>query len=97
MLRTRAWRRDMNYRKALHKKYLSDAWFYDGRSWYPKLGYYIKGKIHCSCGMCSRKTRNKGYHRRHIHANYQPSINYKFSDLLKQISMNEQEKEYYGI
>lgn len=84
----------MNYRKAQGKKRLSDTWFYDGHSWYPKLGYYVKGKIHCSCDMCSRKTRNKGYNRGHIHGNYQPSIDYKHSDLRKQVAMDEQEKEY---
>lgn len=95
---SRAFARDMAQRKAIHRKKISDAWFYDGRSWYPSLGYYRKGKIHCSCGMCMAKTRNKGYKRRHIHGNYAPSINYKISDLKKQLSMDEQEKEYlYGL
>ena len=44
-------------------------------------GKLNKGKIHCSCGMCISKTRNKT--RRKIHGNYAPSINYKPSDLRK--------------
>ncbi len=98
MSRSRAYTRDVAIRKALHRKRKSDTWFYDDHSWYPCLGYYRKGKIHCSCGMCMAKTRNKSYKRRHIHANYAPSINYKHSDLKKQSNMDEQEREYlYGL
>ena len=46
--------------------------------WYRVPGRYAKGKIHCSCPMCSAKTRNKG-HRRKC-KNYAPAINYKISD-----------------
>lgn len=63
---------------------LNDYWNYEHE------GVLSKGKIHCSCGMCMGKTRNKGYVRRHIHGNYAPSINYKSSDLKKIQSMNEQ-------
>ena len=42
-------------------------------------GQLNKGKIHCSCGMCMAKTRNKGK-KRHVHGNYAPAINYKISD-----------------
>ena len=44
-------------------------------------GKLDKGKIHCGCGMCMSKTRNKG--RRHISGNYAPSVNYKHSDFQK--------------
>ena len=64
---------------------------YEG-NWIP---YYIvkhrgqlnKGKIHCSCGACMAKTRNKGK-KRYIHGNYAPAINYKISDLRKIEKMN---------
>lgn len=64
---------------------------YEG-NWIP---YYVvtyrgqlnKGKIHCSCAICSTKTKNKGK-RRHLHGNYAPNINYKFSDLRKIEKMN---------
>ena len=45
---------------------------------YERKGYYSKGKIHCSCPMCSAKTRNKG--RRRKTKPYAPAINYKISD-----------------
>lgn len=37
------------------------------------------------------KTRNKRYKRRHIHGNYAPSINYKHSELKRQLAMTEEE------
>lgn len=63
--------------------------------WYVKhRGELNKGKIHCSCGMCSAKTRNKGK-RRYIHGgNYSPAINYKISDLRKIQQMSWDEKNW---
>jgi len=58
----------------------------------PSRGYLNKGKIHCSCYLCSAKTRNKGK-RRHLYGNYAPNLNYKISDLKKIQSMNFKEKE----
>jgi hypothetical protein len=60
--------------------------------WFPyhsvkSRGYLNKGKIHCSCAICSTKTRNKGKRRR-LHGNYDPSINYKISDLRKKQKMD---------
>lgn len=56
-------------------------------------GMLNKNKIHCSCGMCSTKTRNKSPKRRTVHANYAPNINYKYSDLKKIECMEQKEKE----
>ena len=50
---------------------MNDYWIYKYD------GQYSKGKIHCSCGMCMIKTRNKKYKRRHIQSNYALNINYK--------------------
>lgn len=50
-------------------------------------------KIHCSCPVCSIKTRNKGKRKK---GNYHRSINYKLSDLKRQMSMDDQELEYTG-
>ena len=47
---------------------------------YDNLHQYSKNKIHCSCPMCSARTRNKG---RSKHKGMSPSINYKISDLRK--------------
>ena len=47
--------------------------------------------------MCTAKTRNKGS-RRTQHANYASSINYKHSDLRKQMQLDEQLRdEGYNI
>ena len=32
-----------------------------GGDWYDNLHQYSKGKIHCSCELCSAKTRKDGY------------------------------------
>ena len=47
---------------------------------YKNLHQYSKNKIHCSCPICSSKTRNKG---RSKHKGMSPSINYKHSDIKK--------------
>lgn len=41
---------------------------------YKHLGELSKGKIHCSCELCTTKTNNKGHGK---------AINYKPSDLRK--------------
>ena len=60
---------------------------------YNNLHQYSKNKIHCSCPMCSPKTRNKG---RRDRKNYMRSLNYKPSDLRKIISMDDEMLEYLG-
>lgn len=55
---------------------------------YDNLNQYSKNKIHCSCPLCSAKTRNKGKRRK---SNvWEPSINYTQSDKRKIESMNQQ-------
>lgn len=70
---------------------------YEG-SWLPywivrARGQLNKGKIHCSCGMCMAKTRNKGK-KRHVHGNYAPAINYKISDLRRVQQMDWDESHW---
>ena len=91
--RSRAYNRDVSRRKALRKKKISDN-FWPHASNYPyydNLHQYSKNKIHCSCPMCSQKTKNKGKRAR---KNYNPTHNYKASDLRKKIAMDLQEEEY---
>ena len=91
--RSRAYNRDVSRRKALRKKRISDN-FWPHASNYPyydNLHQYSKNKIHCSCPMCSQKTKNKGKRAR---KNYNPTHNYKVSDLRKKIAMDLQEEEY---
>lgn len=78
--------RSISYRKALRKKRLSDQ-IYRGAPYYDNLHQYSKNKIHCSCPMCSAKTRNKG-HRRNHSWNYDHALNYKISDLRKLERLN---------
>lgn len=93
--RSRAYNRDVSKRKALRKKRIAEEVYYDGKEYpyYNNLHQYSKNKIHCSCPMCSPKTRNKGHRNR---KNYQRALNYKTSELRRQISMDDEELEYTG-
>ena len=93
--RSRAYNRDVSKRKALRKKRLAEEVYYNGKvyPYYDNLHQYSKNKIHCSCPMCSPKTRNKGRRNR---KNYQRALNYKLSELKRQISMDDEEFEYTG-
>ena len=63
---------------------------------YAHDGMYAKGKVHCSCPMCSPKTRNKGS-RRYKAGNYDKALNYKHSDMQDIISMDQQIKDFLEI
>ena len=93
--RSRAYNRDVSKRKALRKKRLAEEVYYNAKEWpyYNNLHQYSKNKIHCSCPICSPKTRNKG---RRDRKNYMRSLNYKASELKRQISMDDEELEYTG-
>jgi len=94
---SRAYNRDVSRRKALRKRRITKQWYgYNDPEfeYYKNLHQYSKGKIHCSCPMCSAKTRNKGK-RRYLAGNYSPSINYKHSELKRQIAMDMSEQDYY--
>ena len=60
---------------------------------YKNLHQYSKNKVHCSCPMCSAKTKNKG-NRILKHSNYSPSINYKPSEKRKIDFMNYEIENY---
>lgn len=68
-------------------------------NWFPfhivsNRGKLNKGKIHCSCSLCSAKMRNKGKRRR-LYGNYAPNINYKINDLRQIQQMNWDEFHWY--
>jgi transposase-like protein len=93
-----AYNRDVSRRKALRKRRIAKEIYHNwsnsfGDEWeyYNNLHQYSKNKIHCSCPLCSAKTRNKG--RRAKHANWGRSINYRRPDLLRQMSMDQQMRE----
>lgn len=102
-MRSRGWRRKKNFSKAKRKKDIDMAvnfnpWFPYEKNYclYKNLNEYSKNKIHCSCGLCAAKTRNKG-HRRNRTKNYMPSINYDIRDRKKLDSMNDEVKDFiYG-
>lgn len=90
--RSAAWRRHKNVIKALRKRAIArEVYPWSTQEYYNNLHQYSKNKIHCSCPMCSPKTRNKG---RRDRKNYAPSINYKISEFKRQVAMNESEAEY---
>lgn len=69
--------------KALRKRTIANVmynWYDSGFSYYNNLHQYSKNKVHCSCPLCSAKTRNKAYGRRNAMA---PKINYTISDMRK--------------
>ena len=79
-------RKHINRRKKIAQKlYGEDYEITDGK--------YDKGKVHCSCPMCSRKTNNKG-RKRLKHGNYYPSKDWKHSDAQKIESAKQELQEY---
>ena len=63
MSRTRAERRHNDWAKAIRKrKIVRDVYYsYEHSFWdfYDNLHQYSKNKIHCSCPICSEKTKNR--------------------------------------
>ena len=90
---SRAYNRDISKRKALRKRQIArNVYRQDNSDYYDSLHQYSKNKIHCSCAQCSKKTRNKGY-RITAKKNYNRSINWKKSDLIKIETMSADLKE----
>ena len=90
--RGRAYNRDVSRRKALRKKRISDNfWRYSAEHpYYDNLHQYSKNKIHCSCPLCSQKSKNKGKRAR---KNYNPTHNFKASDVRKFEKMDNEIQE----
>ena len=91
--RRQAWRHALRKRRIARQVYKSWHWDEDEWDYYDHLHQFSKNKIHCSCPMCSAKTRNKGKRSRLAHG-YARHINYKPSDL-KKIQRLEMSKEDY--
>ena len=89
----RAYNREITRRKALNRRRLARKIYpYDENDYYDNLHQYSKNKIHCSCPMCSAKTRNKRKRRGNGYG-FAPSINYKISDQRKVDAMEQDLKE----
>ena len=85
MKRSTAYFREMAWRHAIRKRRIArEVYPYNDFGWdyYEHLHQFSKNKIHCSCPLCSAKTRNKGKRRKLAHSSA-PSINYTISDLRK--------------
>ena len=92
-----AYRRSMMWNKAIRKRRIASQYWYGVEyPYYDNLHQYSKNKIHCSCPWCSAKTRNKGKRRYHK-GNYNRALNYKASDLRKQMAMDYSEFEALNI
>ena len=90
---SRAYNREITRRKALNRRRLARKIYpCDENDYYDNLHQYSKNKIHCSCPMCSAKTRNKRKRRGNGYG-FAPSINYKISDQRKVDAMEEDLKE----
>ena len=90
-MRGLAYNRKKSFSKAKRKQNICKYVYQD--PWYDNLHQYSKNKIHCSCPMCSAKTRNKGHRRKR--KNYAPAINYRRMDMRRQMAMTADEVEYY--
>ena len=92
-MRGKAFTRNERNKHIAHRKNIAEHIY--GFAYYPDDGRYNKGKVHCSCWMCSRfsKTNNKGKHRL-LPGNYAPSINWSPSDTVKLNSMEDDLKEW---
>lgn len=77
--------------KALRKRRIDKAIYPHAElGYYDNLHQYSKNKIHCSCPMCSAKTRNKGHSR---YKGIIPGINYKISEIRKIQKLEYEEEE----
>ena len=89
--------RDVSIRKALRKRRISRydyCYRVEEKDYYDNLHQYSKNKIHCSCPMCSTKTKNKGKRKK---GNYHRARNYKRMDVRRLIDMDQDLEETSGI
>ena len=59
-MRSRAYVREMRQKHIRRKKRIT-AHYPSGTSYYRFDGMYSKGKIHCSCPLCSEKALTRGH------------------------------------
>lgn len=90
MYRTSAERRHNDWTKAIRKRRIAKEVYAFGENWYDNLHQYSKNKIHCSCPICSMKTKGiafgseKGRHK---------GYNYSIKDLKRYEEMIYELKE----
>ena len=92
MNRPTAEKRHLDYIKAIRKRRIDrevEAASIYHRDWYDNLHQYSKNKIHCSCPLCTSKTKNKGRKKN----KWEPVINWKPSDKRKIDELEYQEED----
>lgn len=88
-MHTRDYLRHMDWKKAIRKKKLDAAVSYPDSPMYKNLHQYSKNKIHCSCPICSAKTKRRKN-------DWGPGrYNYSISDSRKINRMDLDEQEYF--
>ena len=96
--RSKEYNRHKSLVKAKRKQKISRS-IYSSAFWsgdyYNNLHQYSKNKIHCSCGLCSAKTRNKSESRRKIPRNYAPNYNPSIKDKKSLERLDYEENMYY--
>ena len=96
---TRAERRKRNWKKAIRKRRIAKEIYpsisEDSKEYYDNLHQFSKNKIHCSCGFCCAKTRNKSESRRKIPHNYAPNYNPSIRDKKSLERLDYEENMYY--
>ena len=85
--RDRAYYRKQRAKHIRRKKRICQKEY--GWDYYNHDGCYSKGKIHCSCPMCSIKSKSRK-------SRYYAKRNWKHSDLLKINELENQEQEYFA-
>ena len=88
--------RHYSYAKALRKQRITIQCYGNSieHPYYNSLHRFSKNKIHCSCCICSNKTRNKGK-RKHLARSYRPVLNYPVSDRKRLVSMDADLRELF--
>ena len=87
-MRNLAEKRHNDWRKAIRKKKIINAYGWD---YYDNLHQYSKNKIHCSCPMCSSKTRGIT-----VKKTGGPSENWSMKDKKRIEDMKEQVEEEWS-
>lgn len=61
---SRAYNRNVSWKKAIRKKKIAENVYFDEKNYpyYNNLHQYSKNKIHCSCPICSAKTKDYDKH-----------------------------------
>ena len=83
-MRTHAEKRHNDWKKAIRKRNITHTWRLN-KEYYDNLHQYSKNKIHCSCPLCTCKSKGKK-----VKQTCGPGENWSISDRRKLEEMNDQ-------